>query len=79
MKTIKIFALIFGLLFISCNKSNDPNKTEAAPVLTKYAGKVENLSDFETSPFFAKYNVIKKDGWKLQDGGFNNTYYVNQE
>lgn len=64
---MKIFViLILSLFLLSCGSSNASK--------SNYAGKIENLGHLQASPFGLKYLPIQKDGWKLQDGGYNNTF-----
>jgi hypothetical protein len=61
------------------SKSNEPQPvisprpTMQAPSPNK-AGKIETLSNFESSEFFRRYSLSKGKGWKLRTGEFNNDY-----
>ena len=70
---------LLALTLCSCRpqQPNAVSTPQPATVSTpRQPGTVNTLADFEASSFYQTYRLTRGDGWKLSDGGYNNTYNV---
>jgi|GEM_PF-2861735 len=84
------FLIVAALLVSGCRTNDNGHLSSAnvekpknvpSPEPTKVAKsdstpsiRIETLDDFEKSGFYVDYKMRKEDGWKLNNGSYNNSY-----